>query len=518
LRKKRVFDLESSWMRKTLSHANSLLLRPHKLSALLFSSRVFTPRKYAIILSAIALLTAGSVALVSQNTGRRSQPMIHDAVDENKLTTLGGNTRAEAKEGNDLGAVADDMSMDHMLLQLKRPAEQEAAAAQFIEDLHNPKSPNFHKWLTPEEHGKNYGAAEADIASIKTWLESHGFTVNSVYPSGMVMDFSGSAGQIRRAFHTSIHRLSVNGEEHIANATDPQVPSALAPAIAGVVSLHDFRPHKMSRAKYTYTYNRQNVQAVVPADLATIYNFAPLFAKGITGKGQTVAVIEDTDLYTIGDWSLFQSTFGLTQYGGSLSTTHPPTISGSNNCRAPGVNSDDGEAILDAEWAAAATPGATILVAACADTRATSGLIIATQNLVNATTHPSVISISYGSCEPLAGAASNLATENTSVIGNTVPYSLAYTSLALDFDNAESQFTVNTNTESSLTNEPQTFGLDEIREGDQTLSAMHFKSSTNIPILFASETPGFPTIWRTIQRSLESLRVEKCFLSSGDIT
>jgi subtilase family serine protease len=233
-----------------------------------------------------------------------------------------------------------------------------------------------------------------------------------------VIDFSGNAGQVRNAFHTTIHSVNVNGVHHIANFGDPQIPEALAPAVAGIVSMHDFRPRKMSRAKrhsirpqYTFTYQQEPYWALVPDDLATIYDFNPLFAKGITGMGQTIAVIEDTDLYSASDWATFRSALGLSQYtSGSLATVQPPPVSGVNNCSDPGVNSDDGEAILDAEWASAAAPGAAIVVAACADTTVTSGLFVAAQNLVNASTPPAVVSISYGECEAENGASSNAAT------------------------------------------------------------------------------------------------------------
>jgi subtilase family serine protease len=357
----------------------------------------------------VAMLLTGSVALVSQSTGRRSAPMIREKVDENKLVTIRGNTRPEARAENDLGPVSDALIMDHMLLQLKRSPEQEQAAVQFVAELHNPTSPNFHKWLTASEFGKNYGVAESDIQAITGWLESHGFTVHSVYPNGMVIDFSGSAGQVRRAFHTAIHHLNVGGERHVANVSDPQIPEALAPAVAGVVSMHDFRPHTMKRAKYTFTAQGFTNQAVVPADLATIYNLNPLFAQGITGVGQTIAVIEDTDLYRSADWDTFRTTFGLAQYsGGSLTTVHPSPVDGGSNCAAPGVvDGDDGEAILDAEWASAAAPSAAIVVAACGNTRSTFGGFIAMQNLVNGSNPPSIISISYGNCEAENGAASN---------------------------------------------------------------------------------------------------------------
>jgi subtilase family serine protease len=366
------------------------------------------PRAYSYVLSAGALLLCSSLALISQNTGKRSPALIHDAIDENKLVALRGNTRPEANAENDLGAVDNSLTMDHMLLQLKRSTAQEQAAAQLVADLHNPKSPNFHKWLTAAQFGKEFGLADSDIQTITGWLESHGFTVNGVYPSGTVIDFSGRAGQVASAFHTSIHNLDVDGVHHIANMSDPQIPEALAPAIAGVVSLHDFMPHKMSHAKFTFNSQGSTYQAVVPADLATIYDLNPLFAQGITGAGQTIAVMEDTNLYSTDDWNTFRTTFGLTQYAsGSLTTLHP-TASGFNNCGNPGVVAgDDGEAIIDAEWASAAAPNAAIIVAACSDTRVSFGGFIAMQNLVNGSTPPSVISISYGNCEAENGASSN---------------------------------------------------------------------------------------------------------------
>lgn len=366
--------------------------------------RIF--RSNAVLVFAVLLLS--SVALMSQTT-RRAPALIQGSIDENKLVTLGGNTRPEAIAANDLGPVSDDLPLAHMMLQLKRSELSEQSVAQLIAELHDPQSPNFHKWLTASDFGKNYGLADSDIQTITGWLESRGFVVNSVYPNGMVIDFSGTAGQVRGAFHTSIHNLSVNGVHHIANFGDPQIPAALAPAIAGIVSLHDFPPHKMSRPKYTFTYEGYPNWAVVPADLATIYDFNPLFTKGITGAGQTVAVIEDTDLYSSEDWTIFRNTFGLSQYtSGSLATVHPAPPSGANNCASPGVNSDDIEAILDAEWASASAPSAAIVVAACADT-ATSGLMIATQNLVNESKPPAIVSISYGECEAYNGASSNAA-------------------------------------------------------------------------------------------------------------
>jgi subtilase family serine protease len=225
------------------------------------------------------------------------------------------------------------------------------------------------------------------------------------------MDFSGTAGQVRTTFRTEIHNLVVSGVPHIANMSDPQIPVALAPAIAGIVSLHNFWPHPMYASKGNYTASPFGFTEylVAPTDLAVIYNINPLFEIEVTGHGQTIVVVEDTDLDGNSDWTNFRATFGLNRFHGSLASVNPPS-SGANNCSDPGVNGDATEAAIDAEYASAAAPGATIEVASCADTTTTFGGLIAIENIVNASsTPPAIISMSYGECEVLNGASANAA-------------------------------------------------------------------------------------------------------------
>jgi Pro-kumamolisin, activation domain len=340
------------------------------------------------------------------------RPLITEAVSDTRLVTLGGNTRPEANATNDRGAVAADFPLEHLLLQLRRSPEREQALDQYIDEMQDPKSPNYHHALTIQEMRQRYGLAQQDLDKIQDWLKSHGFTINRVYPNGMVIDFSGTAGQVSEAFHTEIHQLDVNGKMHIANMSNPQIPAALAPAVVGVVSLNDFRPQPQSRVEPNFTFSCNNSPfstscfAVTPADLATIYNLSPLFSAGISGQGQTIVVIEDTDVFSLNDWSTFRSTFGLSSFtGGSVSEVHPAS------CTDPKVNSEtEEEAIIDAEWASAAAPSAAIEIAACADTETTPGQILALENLVNSkTTPPAIVSNSYGIAEALQGATFNAA-------------------------------------------------------------------------------------------------------------
>jgi hypothetical protein len=360
----------------------------------------------------LAILFSVSAANAQVEFGQRARARVTQNIDEADRVALRGNTHPEAKAENDRGAAREDLPMEHMLLQLKRSPEEEQALQRFLDELHTKGSPNFHRWITAQEFGERFGLAKQDLDTITGWLESHGFKVNVVYPSGMVIDFSGTAGQVRKAFQTEIHHLEVRGEKHIANMTDPRIPAALASVVSGVVSLHDFKPHTMhklhkARTEFTFTDALGGTSyAVVPADLATIYNFNPLFSAGYTGQGQTIALIEDTNVFSASDWSTFRSMFGLSGYtSGTFTQVHP-----GSNCGNPGVIApNDAEAILDAEWASAAAPNAAIEMAACADTSTTFGGLIAVQNLINAGSPPSIMSISYGQCETVNGAAANAA-------------------------------------------------------------------------------------------------------------
>jgi len=391
---------------------------------------------FSTLAFSLCLASAPAITPMAQaQTASAAQLLVTSPVNETKLVTLPGNVRREANAQNDRGPVSGGMRLDHMLLQLNRPAARESALEARIQAMHQPGNPLFHKWLTAEQLGQEYGPNPADISAVTSWLSKQGFAVNRVSPSGMVIDFSGTAGQVNAAFKTELHTLSVAGESHIANMRDPQIPAALAGAVVGVASLTDFRPKPSnlgisparivggSKAVVPNGVKRPGAttmaataqgsnpdltanasyQLVVPDDLHTIYNFEPVYKSGVTGKGETVVVIEDTDVYSVKDWSVFRETFGLAKYAkGSFTQEHP------GNCTDPGdLVGNDGEAILDAEYASAAAPNAAIVLASCADTQTTFGGLLAMQSLINQPLPPPVISISYGECEAGLGAAGN---------------------------------------------------------------------------------------------------------------
>jgi Pro-kumamolisin, activation domain/Putative Ig domain len=363
--------------------------------------------------SAVTMMLVGAAVAIgpmAPTMAETARPLVVQGIDERQTVELAGNVRPEAAPANDRGLVSDRLLLDHLELLLKRPAETEAALEAFIDQLHDPKSPAFHQWLTADEFAANFAPAASDLQSVALWLRQHGFVLNGVRDGGMIVDFSGTAGAVRDAFHTEIHNLDVDGVPHIANMTNPRIPAALGGAVTGIVALHDFRPHRHMNPRPEYTIGSNSpYEAVVPADLATIYNLNPLFSAGISGQGQTVVVIEDTDVFSAADWTTFRSTFGLSSYtAGNFVQVHPAPKTGGNNCSDPGVlPGNESEAELDAEWASASAPSATIELAACSDTNVAFGGLIALQNLIGNPNPPAIVSISYGECEAYNGAAAN---------------------------------------------------------------------------------------------------------------
>lgn len=353
---------------------------------------------------ALATAETGSLATAAQ---------IVQPIDEANLVPLAGHTHPLAMAKYDQGAVSDSLPMEHIFVQLRRSAAQEQALENLIGELQDPHSAKYHNWLTADELGRNFGPAQQDIDTVVQWLSSHGVEVNGVHKNGLTIDISATAGLVRDTFHTEIHRYNVNGSQHIANARDPQIPAALAPVIAGIVSLHDFLPKPLlSRPKSNFTFpcagcpdgfDNALQYDEAPPDFATIYNSKPLYTakKPITGKGQTVVLLEVTDVKA-SDVATFRSAFGLSKYSGTFTQIHPGP-----GCTDPGTNGAEGEAALDSEWGGAVAPDAKVELASCANTATNFGAFIAAQNLLDRTTPPPIMSLSYLGCEAEQGPGGN---------------------------------------------------------------------------------------------------------------
>jgi len=204
------------------------------------------------LLIALALICSVN----ARGQGTRVPARVSEAVDVEKLATLRGNTHPLARPEFDRGLAPDSLHMERMLLVLQRSPEQEAALQQLLVEQQTLSSPNFHKWLTPQEFGQRFGPADADIQAVTDWLALQGLQVSRVAAGRTVIEFSGTAGLVRQALHTEIHKFVVNNQEHWANASDPQIPAALAPVVAGLASLNNFSRKPLYHRVGTFSRSR----------------------------------------------------------------------------------------------------------------------------------------------------------------------------------------------------------------------------------------------------------------------
>ncbi|HEY6467140.1 MAG TPA: protease pro-enzyme activation domain-containing protein, partial [Candidatus Acidoferrales bacterium] len=377
------------------------------------------------VLAALALPLIAS-AQTSQTIAVPSR--VTQAINEADIVTLRGNTHPLAQARFDQGAAADSMPMQRMLLVLKRSANQEAALDSLLEQQQDPTSANYHHWLTPQQFGQQFGPSDQDIQTVMNWLQAHGFTVAGASNGRTVIEFSGTAGQVRQAFHTEIHRYALNGQSHWANSSDPQIPDALSPVVAGVNTLYNFP--RQSMHEIVGAFNRSRATGVVtpalgsnltfpnpcnptsqpvcnfavgPADFAEIYNvpnaaLVPAPATAYNGNNQTIVIVGESDVNT-NDVTAFRTLFGLP--AANLTTI----VSGPDPGFDPG--GAETEADLDIEWAGAVAPNAAIDYVIAQPTEASLGVDLAAQYAVD-NNLGSVLSESYGICEFFMGTADNV--------------------------------------------------------------------------------------------------------------
>jgi subtilase family serine protease len=357
---------------------------------------------------AIALF-ALLVAFITQFARAQSAtPSAIPSVNSPQRVTLSGNVHPLAQARFDHGAVADSTPAPRLLLLLRRSPQQETALQQFLEQAHRPGNPTFHAWLKPEQFAARFGPSDADITTVTNWLRSQGFTNLHLSKGKNFLEFSGTAGQLRNAFQTEIHSYVLNGREHHANNRDPQVPSALAPIVKGLVTLNDFpvKSHstvlgtaRMDLATHKITPDwtfRQGVYPLSPSDFAVQYNLNPLYSAGTNGSGVTIGIIgaSRVDPTVVATYRTF---FGL--------PANPVNIilDGAD----PGLNSAATESYLDVELAGAVAPAAKINLYTSAGNTVQNGLYLAALRAVD-DDEATVLSTSYGLCEHDLGTSGNL--------------------------------------------------------------------------------------------------------------
>jgi subtilase family serine protease len=305
-----------------------------------------------------------------------------------------------------------------------------------LADQQDPTSPDYHRWLTPEQFAARFGPSVSEVEEVENWLVAQGFKVTRSSPEQRVIKFIGTVGQAKQAFNVSLKTFA----GAYANVNDPEIPARFAGVISyihGLDNMHattptlrpapfeqwrpapdgtavnsasspqelqqlaELLPDSVASSDATDTepitgpddwlpqviVNHQG-PSFGPADLQAFYNEKPLLGARINGASAgCIGIVGDSD-YMAGALASFNRRFHLP--AASITTVQADSSD-------PGFNSDESEALIDLEWSHAVAPNAPI----------TFYVGVALEDAIGAAVSDparcGVISISFGYCgEPVS--------------------------------------------------------------------------------------------------------------------
>lgn len=269
--------------------------------------------------------------------------------------TLPGSTPDEASEIASAPSLARSRVL-HMRVVLG--IHNRAGLEKLIAEQQDPSSPNYHRWLTPDQFADQFGPSEADVQHVARWLQDQGFIIVSRDTRDRTISFVGDVGHAASTFGV---RLASDDGVTFSNTNDPAVPADIAPLIESINGLSNL-VHTIPAATLSAGHRSREVKvngqgpAFGPPDVYTFYDERSVLLSGIDGTGtDCLGLIEESNFDTPST-AAFNTEFSLPPFTGlNLSAV---LVDGSD----PGINNGEVETLVDIEWSHAAAPGASIVV------------------------------------------------------------------------------------------------------------------------------------------------------------
>ena len=268
-------------------------------------------------------------------------------------TTLAWGQRPELRDAKNLGVMADEERLDGISLRFALSADKQQELDQFLEEVHQVGSPQFHLWLSPEQYADRFGLSDAELRRVEGWLRAQGLKVDHRARTRSFVVASGTVRQVKRAFSTEFRRYEHQGKRHFASARPIRLPEEIASLVQYVDGLDDFLPEPSQRQRPKPDLNLVGGQHILaPDDYAVIYNIQPALQRGIDGSGQRIVVVGQSSI-DLSDMRQFRTRFNL--------TPNDPDVILYSGSREPGFTDSQPEANLDLQWAGAIARNARLI-------------------------------------------------------------------------------------------------------------------------------------------------------------
>jgi hypothetical protein len=202
----------------------------------------------------------------------------------------------------------------HLNLAIGLPLRNGDELASLLQQIYDPASTNYHRYLTPGQFTKRFGPTEQDYQAVIAFAKANGLAVTGTHPNRMLVNVNGSVTDIEKTFQVGMHVYQHPKEARTFFAPDvePSVPAGLP-----ILDISGFNNYGRPYPKYK----------LKPANLAT--NATPNAGSGpggsymgndfrkayvpnvkLTGAGQTIALVQ-FDGYWASDIAAYEAMAGL---------------------------------------------------------------------------------------------------------------------------------------------------------------------------------------------------------------
>jgi subtilase family serine protease len=301
------------------------------------------------------------------------------------------------------------------------PSHQ-AELAGDVAAVSSPDSKSYRHFWTTAAVRKQFAPSAAEVASVKSWLTEAGLSVtktDAAYPAGAYVGVRGSVAAAAKAFGVTFGTyqgpggasdrapnqaatapssvassiLAVSGLDTAKSAIKPQLPPP-GPNywVAGPCSTYYGQKTATNKPKAYGKHQPWNNCGYTPSQIRGAYGVT---ASGMTGKGQTVAIVDAYASPTIkADANQFATVVGDQPFAAGQfkqSKAGPYTLAGPNECDAAGWY---GEETLDVESVHGEAPDANVRyvgAASCEDSDLANAEALIVDN-----DWASIVSNSYG--------------------------------------------------------------------------------------------------------------------------
>lgn len=222
-----------------------------------------------------------------------------------------------------LQANGDLSAATELNLAIGLPLRNCQALTNLLREIYDPASTNYHHYLSPEQFTAQFGPTEADYQAVIDFAQTYGLSVTATSPNRMLLNVSGEASNVEKAFRVVLHTYTKPDEnrDFFAPDKEPSVPSGLS--IQDVSGLENYRrpqPHfKLKPVPQSSVMTKSVAPSATPNAgsgpggnyIGDDFRMAYVPGTTLNGSGQTIALVQ-FDGYLASDIIAYENLAGRT--------------------------------------------------------------------------------------------------------------------------------------------------------------------------------------------------------------